>query len=226
MKLKSISLATIVLAAAFASCKSGDDKAAGTEAGSFCKDSACMTEPLHFGSPTPDKPFVTVSFKDCKIDTIHWERGKKEGATDIIFKDFIPNDVRPSKSYFSCDVVGDKYAWLKFNDCPTGRGYLIKLPFDKKEATSKYTSAINNFDPKFKVEDGLVSYFDNTFIYVEDINTGKVAQTLLTDTGIKGVDYDAIHSFIDTVNITRSTIYAKLHYQGKEIVHNQPLTFK
>lgn len=225
MKLQSISLGTIVLALLLASCKGGSNTS-DAQTGSFCKDSACMTAPFRFGSPTPDKPFVTVSFKDCKIDTIHWEKGKKEGAMDIIFKDFIPNDVRPSKSYFSCDVIADKYAWLKFNDCSTGRGYLIKLPFDKKETTAKYTSAINNFDPKFKVENGLVAYFDNTFIYVEDMNTGKTAQILLTDTGITGIDYNNVHSVIDSVNITKSSIYAKIFFKGKEIVHNEPLTFK
>ncbi|MBO9618187.1 MAG: hypothetical protein J7539_04040 [Niabella sp.] len=225
MKLQSIAFGTIVLATLLASCKGGSN--ADTAAtGSFCKDSACMVEPLRFGSPTPDKPFVTVSFKDCKIDTIHWEKGKKEGVTDIIFKDFIPNDVRPSKSIFTCDVVADKCAWLRFNDCPTGRGYLIKLPFDKKETTVKYTSAINNFDPKFKVADGLVAYYDNTFIYVEDINTGKTAQTLLTDTGITGIDYNDVHSVIDSVNITKSNIYAKILFKGKDIVHNEPLAFK
>src|SRR5690606_16516186 len=104
-----------------------------------------------------------------------------------------------------------KYAWVKFNDCATGRGYLLKLPFDKEGTTSKFTSAINNFDPKFKIEDGLAAYYDNTFIYVEDMTTGQIAKQLLTDKGVTDIDYDNIHGLIDSVNITKSNIYAKLN---------------
>lgn len=224
MKLKPIWLGAIGLAAILTACGGGDNS--NETAGTFCKDSACITEPLRFGSSTDDKPFATVTFKDCKIDSIHVFKGKKEGKVDIVFSDFFPNTVVPSKSYFAVDFIEGKNVWIKLNDCPTGRGYLVKLPLTKEGSTAKYSSAVNSFDPKFRIEDGLVSYYDNTFIYVEDIHTGLTAKTLLTETGVTDVDHDNIHSFIDSVNISKQHIYAKLMYKGKDIVHDKPLTFK
>lgn len=213
-----------VFVLAAAACGGGEK--AGPVQQSFCNDTACINEPLKFESAADGKPFVKISFADCKIDTIHWEKGGMGVIKDIVFSDFIDKEVKPSKSLISCDIVDAKYAWIKFNDCQTGRGYLIRLPFDKDGKTSKFKSAINNFDPEFKVADGLVSYYDNTFIYVHDINTDKVAQTLLTDTGVKNIDYDNVHSLIKSVDITKENITAKLTVDGKTIDINKPLSFK
>ena len=221
--MKLLNIAFVIAIFTFVSCKNGGKESA---SGPFCTDTSCMTEPMRFESKAPGNPFVRINFNNCEIDSIHWEKGGMGNIKDIIFKEFIEKPVRPSKQFLSCDIIDGKYAWVKFNDCATGRGYLLKLPFDKDGATSKFTSAINNFDPKFKIEDGLVSYYDNTFIYVEDMATGQVAQQLLTDSGVTDIDYDNIHSLIDSVNITKSQIYAKLNVAGKEVVHNNPLTFK
>lgn len=207
----------------FAACKNSDKNSAQV---SFCKDTTCLSETMKFESEAKDKPFVRISFKDCKIDTIHWEKSGLGVIKDIIFSEFIPNDVKPSKEAFSCTIIESKCAWVKFNDCATGRGYLIRLPFDKGGVTSKYTSAINNFDPEFKVADGLVAYYDNTFIYVEDMATGMEAKQLLTDIGVTDIDYNDVHSLIEKVDITKEKIYAKLNVKGKIIEHNNPLTFK
>lgn len=219
MQLKSLSVGALLLATIITSCGGSANQEA-ANSGSFCKDSACMSEPLQFNDPAPSKNAVSVSFKDCKIDSIHWNNGI------IIFNEFIPNEVRPSKSYFACEFSGAKYAWLKFNDCSTGRGFLIKVPFDKKETPQKITSAINDFDPKFNVEKGLIAYYDNTFIYVQDILSGKEAKTLLTDTGVKGIDYYDVHSLIDSVHITKDNLYAKLIIDGKPVEQNKPIQFK
>ncbi len=222
MKLLSITFVIAILA--FASCSDGGK---GTASQPFCSDTTCLTEPIVVRSEAPDKPFVRISFKDCRIDSIHWEKGGMGVIKDIVFNEFIEKPVVPSKQFLTTDIIDGKYAWIKFNDCATGRGYLLKLPFDQGSiAASKFTSAINNFDPKFKLENGLVAYYDNTFIYVEDMATGQIAKQLLTDTGVTGIDYDNIHSLIDSVNITKSNIYAKLIVKGKEIVHNNPLSFK
>ena len=207
-----------------AACGNGGNKS--SEKGAFCKDTACMMEPLIFQSQSTDKPMVKISFMDCKIDTIHWEKGGMGVIKDIIFNEFIGKEVRVSKEFITCDIIESKSAWIKFNDCATGRGYLINLPFDKTGTTSKFTSAINNFDPKFKVEQGLVAYYDNTFIYVQDMATDLVAKILLTDTGVRDIDFDDVHSLIDSVNITKTNIYAKLLVNGKVIEHNKPLNFK
>lgn len=208
---------------AFIGCKEGSKQASSQP---FCTDTSCITEPMRFESKAPGNPFVKISFKNCDIDSIHWEKGGMGNIKDIVFSEFIDKPVKVSKPFISCDITDAKLAYLKFNDCATGRGYLLKLPFDKDVPTSKFTSAINNFDPKFKIENGLVAYYDNTFIYVEDMASGQIAKQLLTDTGVTDIDWDNIHALIDSVNITKGNIYAKLNVDGKEVVHNNPLSFK
>lgn len=223
--MKSLPFVLIITAVAFVGCTGSGSK---MEASSqpFCSDTSCIKDPILVEGVGEGSPFVRISFKDCRIDSIHWEKGGMGNIKDILFNEFIEKEVKPSRQFISCDIIGTKTAWIKFNDCATGRGYLLKLPFDKDGTTAKFTSAINNFDPKFKIENGLVAYYDNTFIYVEDIETGQVAKQLLTDTGVTDIDYDNIHSLIDTVNITKANIYAKLKVKKKEIEHNAPLTFK
>lgn len=221
--MKFLCLTFVIATLAFVSCKDGGNE---TVSQPFCSDTACLTEPMKFESDAAGKPFVRISFKDCQFDSIHWEKGGMGVIKDIIFSEFIDKPVQPSKQFISCNIIDGKDAWIKFNDCATGRGYLLKLPFDKSGATEKLTSAINNFDPKFKIEEGLVAFYDNTFIYVRDVATGKTAKQLLTETGVTEIDYDNIHSLIDTVNITKSNIYAKIKADKKEIEHNQPLEFK
>lgn len=221
--MKLLNIAFVIATFVFISCNSGGGKESVSQP--FCSDTTCIKDPMLVQSDASGKPFVRISFKDCTIDSIHWEKAGM-GVKDIIFKEFIDKAVTPSKQFLTAEIIDGKYGWVKFNDCATGRGYLLKLPFDKDGTTSKFTSAINNFDPKFKIEDGLVAYYDNTFIYVEDQKTGQIAKQLMTDTGVTDIDYDNIHSLIDSVNITKSNIYAKLKAKGKEIEHNNPLSFK
>ena len=221
--MKSLCLTFVIATIAFVACNDGDK---GASSRPFCSDTTCLTEPLKFESEAAGKPFVTISFKDCQFDSIHWEKGGMGVIKDIIFNEFIDKPVKPSRQFISCEIIDGKEAWVKFNDCTTGRGYLLKLPFDKSGSTEKLTSAINNFDPKFDVADGLVAYYDNTFIYVRDVATGLTAQQLLTETGVTDIDYDNVHSLIDSVNITKSNIYAKLTVDKKVIEHNKPLEFK
>ncbi|WP_346238141.1 hypothetical protein ABDK00_003595 [Niabella insulamsoli] len=220
--MKLLSLTFVIATLAFVGCQDSGT----TASAPFCSDTTCLTEPIKVTSDAPGNPFVNISFKNCEIDSIHWEKGGMGVIKDIIFAEFIDKPVKPSKQFLSAEIIDGKYAWVKFNDCATGRGYVLKLPFDQSGATSKFTSAINNFDPKFELEDGLVAYYDNTFIYVEDMKTGQIAKQLLTDTGVTDINYDDVHSLIDSVNITKANIYAKLKVDKKEVVHNNPLTFK
>ncbi len=192
----------------------------------FCKDTSCMTEPIKVVSDAPGKPFVNVTFKDCKIDSIHSDKSGKGLSSKIVFAEFIPNDIKPSKEAFQIDIIGSRHAWMRFNDCATGRGYAIKLAFDETGKTQKLTTAINNFDPKYKVADSLVAYYDNTFIYIQDMHTDKVAQQLLTDVGVRNHDVNQPHSLIDSVNITKERIYAKILFEGKTIEHDKALEYK
>jgi len=221
--MKLFNIAFVFLVFALYGCGGGGQEPL---AKTFCKDSSCISEPIRVTSDAPGKPFVSVSFKDCKIDTIHWEKGGMGVIKDIIFAEFIPNDIRPTKDAFNIEIIEGKHAWIRFNDCPTARGYALKLAFDKSGTTQKITTAINSFDPKYKVADGLVAYYDNTFIYVQDMATDKVAKQLLTDVGVRKHDVNDPHSLIDTVSITKEKMYAKILFEGKTIEHDVPLEFK
>ena len=67
------------------------------------------------------------------------------------FSTLVTNTVYMNRSMVDCYIKDTSYAWLKFNDCMTGRGYLMKLPFSKENDLSNYTSALNDFDPAFKI---------------------------------------------------------------------------
>lgn len=70
------------------------------------------------------------------------------------------------------------------------------------------TSGINNIDPKFSIAGNLLAYTDRGNIYVEDITTGKKA--MMTFGENLEIDYDVIHEYIDSVNITNSRIWVKV----------------
>lgn len=222
--MKKINLAIVLIALVFTACNNAGTETAKSEP--FCKDTSCMTEPIKVTSDAPGNPFIVIAFDNCKIDSIHYEKGGMGVIKDINFMEFMEKDIKPSKEAFDVRIVDGKKAWLRFNDCATGRGYAMKLGFDKGVKESKLKSAINSFDPKFNVADGLVAYYDNTFIYIEDMLTDKTAKQLLTDVGVREIDYNNVHSLIDTVNITKENIYAKILFEGKTIEHNKPLVFK
>jgi hypothetical protein len=100
------------------------------------------------------------------------------------------------------------------------------LNFDAGINSQKITSALNNFDQKYKVADGLIVYYDNTFIYVQDMTTEKIAKQLLTDVGVRNLDVNNPHSLIDSVNITKENLYAKILFEGNTIEHRKQLEFK
>ncbi|HEX7847561.1 MAG TPA: hypothetical protein VF476_17295, partial [Chitinophagaceae bacterium] len=78
---------------------------------------------------------------------------------------------------------------------------------------SIYTSALNDLDPKFKVEDGLIAYYDETFIYVQEMATGKKDKMVMNDKALD-IDHNNVHKTIDSINVTRSKIWANLKVGG------------
>ena len=60
--------------------------------------------------------------------------------------------------------------------------------------------------------DSLLAYTDKGNIFVEDISTGKKAT--LTFGSSLDFDFDAIHETLDSVNITRNRIWAKVKIDG------------
>jgi hypothetical protein len=180
----------------------------------FC-DTACMQDTIRFIKTDHDlKPYLYISAKNCLPDSVIWSYAGMGTNRKLAFEDLGRYKFSLNKDYMRCFIKDTSYIWLLFNDCSNGRGYLAKIPFDKKQSIVPKGSAINSIDPKFSVSDGLVAYTDRGNIFVEDMITGKKEMMTFGEM-LKDLDYDAMHEFIDSVNITPTRIWAKVLI-GKE----------
>jgi len=174
----------------------------------FC-DTVCLTDTLKFSNTNYHlKPYVYISVKKCNADTLIWSYDGMGVNRKMDLDDLLGTDIRLNKNFIRCIINDTSYAWLMFNDCSNGRGYLLKLPFDKKKSIGRKSSAINSLDPKFSIDDGLAAYTDRGNIFIEEIKTGKTA--MMTFGQQLAIDYEAIHKTIDSVNITPSKIWVKV----------------
>jgi hypothetical protein len=175
----------------------------------FC-DTACLTDTIKFiKEDHPLKPYIYISTANCLPDSVIWSYSGMGNNRKLGFEDFGGRKFSINKNSMTCYFKDTSYAWLLFNDCSIGRGYFAKIPFDKKQNISRRGSALNNFDPKFAVAEGLVAYTDRGNIFVEEMSTGKKAMMTFGKM-IADLDYDAMHEFIDSVNITPTRIWVKL----------------
>jgi hypothetical protein len=199
-------LAMLVIAASFAasftSCKSST-----AVPKTFC-DTACLKDTIKFTGTHTSKPFVYLSAKDCKVDSIMWSYDGLESTRKTGFTYLLNTTVNINKDFIRCYFKDADVAWILFNDCVTGRGFQIKLPYDKSQSFGLKSSGINNLDPKFSVAENLVANTDRGNIYIEDIATGKKA--MMTFGEKLDIDYDDIHKHIDSVNITATRIWVKV----------------
>ena len=170
----------------------------------FC-DTACLTDTLRFTGTHPLEPYIYISTANCKPVNIIRSH-KAMGAS--LNTGFGFNSVNFNKDYIRCILDDTAAAYILFNDCMTGRGYYIKLPFNKTGTINKRTSALNNFDKKYAVADNMVAYIDKGNIFVEETKTGKKA--MMTFGKMLDIDYDAVHEFIDSVNVTPERIWVKV----------------
>jgi hypothetical protein len=177
------------------------------------KDTLKFTKDDH-----PLKPYVYISVKDCNAESVIRSHGgmgvnRKLGATDLLGAT-LHLDKKFMRVYFN----DTSNVWLLFNNCNNGRGYFLKIPFDKKGTISPKASAINGMDPKFSVADGLAVYTDRGNLFVEEIATGK--KEMMTFGQDIEPDYNNIHEKIDSVNITPTRAWARIwikdHWQDKE----------
>jgi hypothetical protein len=173
----------------------------------FC-DTACLKDSLKFTGDHKLKPYVYITVKNCGADSIIWSYkgmgvNRKTGFTYLL-----GTSVRLNKDYIRCFIKDTAFALLLFNDCVTGRGFQLRLPFNKIDDIGRSGSGINNFDHKFAVADNMIAYTDRGNIFVEDIDTGKKA--MMTFGKATGIEYNAIHETIDSVNITSSRIWVKV----------------
>lgn len=188
------------------------DKA--TAKATFC-DTACNNDTLRFNGDSKLHPYVSISQKNCIADTLTWTHDALPSKRQMQMPTLLDNSVRINKAAVSCYIRDTSYAYLSFNDCVTGRGYLLKLPFNKKENIAKITSALNAFDKKFVVPDELRVYADRGNLYVIDIATGK--KEMMTFKEKYPIDFDNVHAVIDSVNVSRSRLYAVLIKDGKQV---------
>lgn len=202
MKLSFLAVVTILLAWGFGSCKSSDAPPA------FC-DTSCLQDSVKFTKDDhPLEPYVYISAKNCMADTITWSYNGMGINRKMGLPDLVGTEVRLNKDYISCFIKDTSYAWVLFNDCSNGRGYSLKIPFNKKENIGRKSSAINKFDPKFDIAEGLAVYTDRGNLFVEDMATGKTA--MMTFGAKADIDYDAIHETVDSVNVTPTTMWARV----------------
>lgn len=206
----------ILFTASMISCNNNSGKGAKI----FC-DTACQKDTIKFIKEDHElKPYIYISAANCLPDSVIWSYSGMGINRKLGFADFGGSRFPVNKNSMQCFFNDTSYAWLLFNNCETGRGYFAKIPFDKMKNIIRKGSAINKFDPKFSVAQGLVAYTDKGNIFVEDMATGKKA--MMTFGKITDMDYDAMHEVLDSVNITSTRIWAKvkLDKEWQEIEKN------
>lgn len=203
-----ILLLLFISASLFYSCgNSGGPKA-------FCT-TACQTDTIKFiKEDNKLRPYLYISASECLPDSVIWSYSGLGTNRKLSFSDFAGHKFQLNKSFMNCYINDTSYIWLSFNDCSNGRGYVTKIPFDKSKNIFRKTSAFNKFDPKYSVADGLVAYTDRGNIFIEDMATGKKAMMTFGKM-IADLDYDAMHEFIDSVNITPTRVWAKVMMDNK-----------
>jgi hypothetical protein len=180
----------------------------------FC-DTTCTTDTFDFEGKHKLKPYVSISVNNCLADTLTWSHTAMNTSRQMHMATLLNSPVRLNKSAINCYFKDTSYAWLSFNDCVTGRGYLMQLPYSREQTIRKMTSAINSFDKKFAIADDLRAYADYSTIYVEDINTGKKEKMTFKEE--YKINWNRIHEVIDSVNVSHNRIFVQLIKDGQKV---------
>lgn len=191
----------------FTSCSNSSDSAS-----TFC-DTACIKDSIGFKGDTKFEQALVIKFDNCDPGSVTWESKWAKRIIDL--PEYLNKDVKLNPSFVDCAFQDTTAAWLSFNDCVNGRGYLLKLPYSKSQSIGTYKAALNSFDKKYAVEKDLRAFTDGGNIYVVNVTNGKTAE--MTFKEAYEVDYDQLHDVVDSVNVTKSRIYVKLIKEGKEI---------
>lgn len=218
MRIFLLPAAALVIGSFFGACKSSGGKP------SFC-DTVCLKETVKFMKEEhPLKPYVYITARNCNADTLLWSYTDMGINRKIVLSDLLGTPVKLNKDFIHCYIKDTSYAWLSFNDCSNGRGYLLKVPFNKRDNIGRKSSALNNLDPKFAVADGLVAYSDRGNVFAEDMETGKTA--MMTFGEKADIDYDAIHETIDSVNITPTRMWVRVKLAAGWQIFDKAVTLK
>jgi hypothetical protein len=201
-------LSFLICAAFFVSCKNE-----GT-ANTFC-DTTCVSDSFKYITNDDFESKVLISVRNCAPDSLSLTHAYMGSNRTLPVFELTDQDVRLNKDYISCVIKDTSYAWLTFNDCITGRGFLYKLPFNKKNNITKMKGALNSFDKKFAVDPDLRAYTDRGSIFVVNIQNGKEAMMTFKET--YDIDFNKLHDVVDTINVTKSRIFVKLKKNGQDV---------
>lgn len=197
----------------FTSCNNSDKNT------SFC-DTTCTNDSIRFSGNSTFTQTLVIGINNCKPDSIKWDN--KFTSRTINFNEYINKDVRLNPSFVKAAFQDTSNVWLSFNDCITGRGFLLKLPYSKSATIGAYSAALNSFDKKFFVDPDLRAYTDGGNIYVVNVNTRQQAE--MTFKEAYQMDYDDIHKSIDSIHVTKDRIYVKLIKDGKDVPLEKPIS--
>lgn len=207
--------ASLLLTAFITSC--GDNSSSGK---TLC-DTVCGTDSFNFKGDHELNPIVAIGVNKCKGDTLLWTHDLA-GSRLVSLPEFFGQPITLNKSAISCYFKDTSYVWVQFNDCVTGRGFLLKLSYDKKQETIKVAGALNRFDPKFSLDPELVAYTDRGSVFIENMQTGQKA-TAPFDKAYD-INFNKLHETVDSINITKSRVYIKMIRDGQEKVYEKKIS--
>ena len=201
-------LLLVFTAVALFACGNSDDKKVVAEK-PFC-DGASLGDTVKFKNEDHKlKPYLYITTKNNLPDSVIWSYRGLGFNRKLPFKDFALKNIPLNKNYMTVVFNDTSYIWFLFNSCETGRGYLSKIYFDKSKKIIRSGRALNKFDPKYVVADGLSAYTDKGNIFVEEMATGKKAM-MTFGKWLEEMDDNYLHDYIDSVNITPTRIWAKV----------------
>ena len=176
-------------------------------------DTTCNTDSFLFNGNNKLHSFVSLNQKGCVADTLAWSHDKMESKQKMLMAALLDTTVRINKAALSCVIRDTSYAWLTFNDCISGRGYLLQMFYSDEGRIKKFTSALNSYDKKFVVDDSIRAYCDYSAIYAVNINTGKKV-ALYYKGELKKMNFNNLHETIDSINFSRTRLFAVMKRNG------------
>lgn len=188
---------------------------------SFC-DTTCKQDSFIFNNNDKFEGKVAIGVRNCKPDSISITHAYQSSSLVRPFYDLTEQDVKLNASAISCVIKDTSHAWLTFNDCITGRGFISKLPFGKSENIKRLRGALNSFDKKFAVDPDLRAYTDRGSIFVFNIHTDK--EEVMTFKETYDIDFNKLHDVVDSINVTKSRIYVRLKKGGQNVELEKKIT--
>ncbi|HEY6505444.1 MAG TPA: hypothetical protein VIZ28_15830 [Chitinophagaceae bacterium] len=190
----------------------------------FC-DTTCNNDTLRFSIDHPDRPFVAIGMKNCLPDTITWSHAKLTTKRKLPFAELTGKEVHINKNFIRYYIKDTSYAWILFNECINGQGFLVKIPFNKTDNIFRKNSGLNSLDPKFYVAENLAAYTDKGNVFVEEMATGKKA-TMTFGRQIDNMDYNDIHETLDSINVTADRVWVKVKIDNEWQVKEKKITLQ